>query len=147
MTKNTPALFDVLRENWSNERCVLCFTSHLNYCLFFLWNCSCCQFGVTGITGDFPWKNFSFFQESHSSSSFQNLLSHLCPIYLSKMYCKRKKCPCLLCPINDFLSSQYICVAWCISISPAHFLLCFCILWLSENDSRSFRSVRVITWM
>ena len=36
------------------------FTSNLNYCLFFLWNYSCCQFGVTGVTGDFPWKNFSF---------------------------------------------------------------------------------------
>ena len=48
------------------------------------------NFGVTGVPGDFPWRNFSFFHESHSSSSFQNLLPHLCPIYISKMYSKRK---------------------------------------------------------
>ena len=71
---------------------VWCFPSNLNYFLSFFETQTVCavNFGATGVTGDFPWKDVNFFYESHPNYSFQNILPHLCLIHISKMYNKRK---------------------------------------------------------
>ena len=139
-TKNTPAHFHILCENLSNEWCGV---FHLQLKLLFIFSLKLLMLSIL----------VSQISLVNSHERILVFSMKVIPILVFKIFCpicapfiylkciaREKKCPCLMCQNNGCLSSQYIC-GRCISIPPTPFLLCFWVLWLQENDSRSFRSL------